>query len=193
MDVEILEQGVGLDSEESDVDARDPEPPVGQPTAAASADKDEEDGYEEPFPEDRKAGATYGPSKTTFERIRDDQILTGCEVLGPFADEEEWELAKWLIKNVGHNQTEAFLKLPIVSCLDRATEDLNSAHIRSRSQIVSDHPSTISGHSWTQLTIYPLVPTGILTRSHSPAIFWMTTESFGQRPQSFGSEILSSV
>lgn len=55
--------------------------------------------------------------KTAFEHIRDDQILTGCEVLGPFADEEEWELAKWLIKNVGHNQTEAFLKLPIVSCL----------------------------------------------------------------------------
>ncbi|KAJ6454809.1 hypothetical protein C8R45DRAFT_1188877 [Mycena sanguinolenta] len=49
-----------------------------------------------------------------FERIRDDQILTGCEVLGPFADEEEWELAKWLIKNVGHNQAEAFLKLPII-------------------------------------------------------------------------------
>ncbi|KAJ6563196.1 hypothetical protein B0H10DRAFT_1753844, partial [Mycena sp. CBHHK59/15] len=53
--------------------------------------------------------------KTMFEHIRDDQILTGCEVLGPFADEEEWELAKWLIKNVGHNQTEAFLKLPIIA------------------------------------------------------------------------------
>ncbi|KAJ7646307.1 hypothetical protein DFH06DRAFT_1270854 [Mycena polygramma] len=50
-----------------------------------------------------------------FEHIRDDQILTGCEVLGPYADEEEWELAKWLIKNVGHNQTESFLKLPIVT------------------------------------------------------------------------------
>ncbi|KAJ7105367.1 hypothetical protein C8R44DRAFT_943376 [Mycena epipterygia] len=115
MDVEIPEQNVGLDSEGPDVDAQEPEAPAGHPTAAASADKDEEDGYEELFPEARKAGATYGPSKTTFERIRDDQILTGCEVLGPFADEEEWELAKWLIKNVGHNQTEAFLKLPIVT------------------------------------------------------------------------------
>ncbi|KAJ7429835.1 hypothetical protein B0H11DRAFT_1894852 [Mycena galericulata] len=79
------------------------------------ADDDEGDGYEESFPSDRKAGATYGPSKTMFEHIRDDQILTGSEVLGPFADEEEWELAKWLIKNVGHNQTEAFLKLPIIT------------------------------------------------------------------------------
>ncbi|KAF8196303.1 hypothetical protein K438DRAFT_1825958 [Mycena galopus ATCC 62051] len=49
-----------------------------------------------------------------FEHICDEQILDGCQVLGPFADEEEWELAKWLIKNVGHNQVEVFLKLPII-------------------------------------------------------------------------------
>ncbi|KAH9933838.1 uncharacterized protein B0H18DRAFT_819413, partial [Fomitopsis serialis] len=52
--------------------------------------------------------------KTQFERIRDDQILHGSEIYGPFADEEEWELAKWLIKNIGHTQAENFLKLPIV-------------------------------------------------------------------------------
>ncbi|KAG2113682.1 hypothetical protein DEU56DRAFT_874333 [Suillus clintonianus] len=33
---------------------------------------------------------------------------------GPFDDEEEWELAKWLIQNVGQNQTDKFLKLPII-------------------------------------------------------------------------------
>ncbi|KAJ7477594.1 hypothetical protein FB451DRAFT_1032957 [Mycena latifolia] len=102
-----------------DVDAQDPRPapPVVHPVAAAHANVEGEEGdcYEEPFPPERRAGATYGPSKTAFEHIRDDQILTGCEVLGPFADEEEWELAKWLIKNVGHNQTEAFLKLPIIA------------------------------------------------------------------------------
>ncbi|KAJ7129656.1 hypothetical protein C8R44DRAFT_830103 [Mycena epipterygia] len=107
MDVDMPEQSVDLDSEglDLDVDARDLELPVVRPSAAPSAhnedtEAEEDDGYEEPYPEDRKA---------------DDQILTGCEVLGPFADEEEWELAKWLIKNVGHNQTEAFLKLPIVT------------------------------------------------------------------------------
>ncbi|KAJ7799073.1 hypothetical protein B0H14DRAFT_3886214 [Mycena olivaceomarginata] len=42
-------------------------------------------------------GATYGRGKTVFEVIRDDEILTGAEVLGPFKDEAEWELAKWLI------------------------------------------------------------------------------------------------
>ncbi|PBK87099.1 hypothetical protein ARMGADRAFT_939452, partial [Armillaria gallica] len=33
---------------------------------------------------------------------------------GPFKDDEEWELAKWLIHNVGHNAAEEFLKLPII-------------------------------------------------------------------------------
>ncbi|KAJ7934043.1 hypothetical protein B0H13DRAFT_1591861 [Mycena leptocephala] len=60
------------------------------------------------------AGATYGPSKTAFELIRDGEILKGGTVLGPFRDDDEWQLAKWLIKHVGHTATEEFLKLPIV-------------------------------------------------------------------------------
>ncbi|KAF7367105.1 hypothetical protein MSAN_00970100 [Mycena sanguinolenta] len=94
-----------------DTDARDPEP-SGNTTTATEEPKEL---FERSFPSEYAAGATYGRTKTMFEHIRDDQILTGCEVLGPFQDEEEWELAKWLIKNVGHNQAEAFLKLPIVS------------------------------------------------------------------------------
>lgn len=50
-----------------------------------------------------------------FERVQDEEILKEGEVLGPFKNEGEWELAKWLIKNIGHTQTEAFLQLPIVS------------------------------------------------------------------------------
>ncbi|KAL0562364.1 hypothetical protein V5O48_019723, partial [Marasmius crinis-equi] len=49
--------------------------------------------------------------------IRDDQVLRGDEIYGPFESEAEWELARWLIKNVGHNATEEFLNLPIVSQL----------------------------------------------------------------------------
>ncbi|KAJ7195819.1 hypothetical protein GGX14DRAFT_376655 [Mycena pura] len=64
------------------------------------------------------AGATFGQGKTTFERIRDEEILTGGTVLGPFRDDDEWQLAKWLIKHVGHTATDEFLKLPIIS--DRA-------------------------------------------------------------------------
>ncbi|KAJ6592687.1 hypothetical protein B0H19DRAFT_1204841 [Mycena capillaripes] len=63
-------------------------------------------------------GATYGRGKTTFEEIRDEEILKGAEVLGPFKDEAEWELAKWLIKHVGHTAADEFLKLSIIA--DRA-------------------------------------------------------------------------
>ncbi|KAH7904475.1 hypothetical protein BJ138DRAFT_1019119, partial [Hygrophoropsis aurantiaca] len=44
----------------------------------------------------------------------DEQVLRGAEIWGPFATNDEWELAKWLIKNVGHNQAENFLKLNII-------------------------------------------------------------------------------
>ncbi|KAJ7651800.1 hypothetical protein B0H17DRAFT_832323, partial [Mycena rosella] len=56
--------------------------------------------------------------KTKFEEIRDDEILKGAEVWGPFKDESEWELAKWLIKNVGHTAADEFLKLSIVSIVN---------------------------------------------------------------------------
>lgn len=62
-----------------------------------------------------EAGAPLRDAKTLFDSIHDDQILRGHEILGPFESAEEWGLTKWLIKNVGHNQAEEFLKLPIVS------------------------------------------------------------------------------
>ncbi len=70
--------------------------------------------YKLRFPIAHEAGKTKGSAKTAFEILRDDQVLHGGNIHGPFADEEEWELAKWLMKNVGHTQAEAFLKLPIV-------------------------------------------------------------------------------
>ncbi|KAJ7867072.1 hypothetical protein B0H14DRAFT_3084139 [Mycena olivaceomarginata] len=51
--------------------------------------------------------------KDCLYSIRDDQVLAGGEILGPFESNDEWELAKWLIKN-GHNQMEVFMKLPII-------------------------------------------------------------------------------
>ncbi|KAJ7743569.1 hypothetical protein B0H16DRAFT_1859525 [Mycena metata] len=61
------------------------------------------------------AGATYGSAKTMFELIEDEEILKGGTVLGPFRDDDEWQLAKWLIKHVGHTATDEFLKLSIIS------------------------------------------------------------------------------
>ncbi|KAK0493964.1 hypothetical protein EDD18DRAFT_1355885 [Armillaria luteobubalina] len=70
--------------------------------------------YQWDFP-DNKAGAPLHHGKTTFQHIRNKQILKQEEVLGPFQDDEEWELAKWLIKNMGHSAAEEFLKLPMIS------------------------------------------------------------------------------
>ena len=41
--------------------------------------------------------------------------MDGMEPHAPFADEDEWELVRWLMKNVGQKKADDFLKLPIVS------------------------------------------------------------------------------
>ncbi|KAJ7442839.1 hypothetical protein FB451DRAFT_1437994 [Mycena latifolia] len=69
--------------------------------------------WKQPFP--GPAGATFGQGKTAFEVIRDEEILKGAEVLGPFKDDAEWQLAKWLIKHVGHTAADEFLKLSIIN------------------------------------------------------------------------------
>lgn len=93
----------------ADADAR-------QPRIEDVVDEDDPSYYLDEFPLEQEAGAAFGEGRTSFHKIRDDQVLNGAEILGPFRDNDEWELAKWLIKNVGHNQADAFLKLPIVSC-----------------------------------------------------------------------------
>ena len=74
-----------------------------------------EEVWDEAFPSEKCAGASIGTGKTTFETYRDKQIRQGTDILGPLENEAEWELARWLVKNVGHNQADEFLKLPIVS------------------------------------------------------------------------------
>lgn len=98
-----------------------PEPPIvdadaHRPRVEDVVDEDELDYYLREFPSEKEAGAVFGEdARTLFHAIRDDQILKGDEILGPFRDDGEWQLAKWLIKNVGHTQADIFLKLPIVS------------------------------------------------------------------------------
>ncbi|KAJ7813602.1 hypothetical protein B0H14DRAFT_3477712 [Mycena olivaceomarginata] len=132
MDVDVLIQEFGLP--DPDVEMRDVDAQI--PRMMDVPDQDdrrspEDMWYTQSFPEKREAGKTYGASKTSFERIRDDQILAGCEILGPFADDEEWELAKWLIKNVGHNQTETFLKLPIITDRVKPTFDKKKTFLQN--------------------------------------------------------------
>lgn len=72
------------------------------------------DRYFEEFPEERKAGATWGKDVPLFEQLRQQQKEEQTCQWGPFDNQEEWELARWLIENVGQKQTDAFLKLDIV-------------------------------------------------------------------------------
>jgi hypothetical protein len=67
-----------------------------------------------PIKDGLKPGHAYRLGRTVFQSIRDDQIIKNG-VPGPFKDDAEWELAKWLIKNVGHGQVDTLLKLSIVS------------------------------------------------------------------------------
>lgn len=63
------------------------------------------------------APATFGVEKTKFHIWQEDQKLHGENKWAPFENENEWELAQWLIRNVGQMSINDFLKLPIVSLL----------------------------------------------------------------------------
>lgn len=56
-----------------------------------------------------------GQGMTKFRRWQEEQSLNGTNEWTPFQNQKEWELAKWLIKNVGQKSMDEFLKLPIVS------------------------------------------------------------------------------
>ena len=57
------------------------------------------------------AGRASGFARTSFDLVHDEQVLMGAEVWGPFRDEAEWQLVKWLMKTVGRNQAEEYFKL----------------------------------------------------------------------------------
>ncbi|KAJ7760106.1 Zn-finger domain-containing protein [Mycena maculata] len=74
--------------------------------------------FVEPF-EDAEAGrAPAGkplrPGRTLFERMQAQQETEGTTEFSPFLDGEEWDLAKWLAKNVNQTATDEYLALPIV-------------------------------------------------------------------------------
>ena len=76
---------------------------------------DEGGRYIENMAEEYMAGATWGDCKPLFESLDEEQKRVGGNRWAPFADEDEWQLAEWLIRNVGQKQTDSFLKLSIVS------------------------------------------------------------------------------
>jgi hypothetical protein len=57
------------------------------------------------------AAAELGEGKTMFEELRERQEAMCEPPMAPFADEDEWDLARWLVKNVTQTATEEFLKM----------------------------------------------------------------------------------
>ena len=66
-----------------------------------------------PFP--GEPGQTFGEDVTMFESLRAAQVLRGEHPHAPFQDDEEWGLAKWLMREVTQGGVDSFAKLPIVS------------------------------------------------------------------------------
>lgn len=68
----------------------------------------------EPFPS--AAGTMLGHTTTAFQDLRTSQIQDNLPPWSPFASQEEWELAQWLVKaGVTQKATDGFLKLASVS------------------------------------------------------------------------------
>lgn len=73
--------------------------------------------FVEPFPADAASGLGLRKAKTPFEDRLEVQESKGNDPWEPFTSREEWELAEWLLKNVGQKSTNEFLKLHIVCLL----------------------------------------------------------------------------
>ncbi|KAI6027998.1 hypothetical protein BKA83DRAFT_4462563 [Pisolithus microcarpus] len=60
------------------------------------------------------AAKILGSWKTLFKSWEEAEALDDDSMWAPFRDEEEWELARFLMKNIGQNKTDEFLKLGMV-------------------------------------------------------------------------------
>ncbi|KAF5328932.1 hypothetical protein D9758_016819 [Tetrapyrgos nigripes] len=110
MDIDMLTD-LPTNAPENDIDAEPPSTRIAW--VEDLVEEEQHAGYSRSF---SNAGGVYpGQHRTTFEKIRDDQILKGYEILGPFRDDDEWQFAKWIIKNVGHNAADELLRMPMIS------------------------------------------------------------------------------
>ncbi|EDR12671.1 uncharacterized protein LACBIDRAFT_323307 [Laccaria bicolor S238N-H82] len=60
-------------------------------------------------------GHTTPVLKTKFEMLLEQQTADGKQPWEPFASKEEWQLATWLMANMGQTSTDEYLKLPILA------------------------------------------------------------------------------
>ncbi|KAF8432261.1 hypothetical protein L210DRAFT_3353992, partial [Boletus edulis BED1] len=84
---------------------------------------------------------------TCFDQVREGQALHGEGMWGPFANEDEWELVKWLNKNMGQNQADQFLKLNI-TCTSIEIESHACPSFRNKTEFVNAIDKLPSGVEW---------------------------------------------
>ncbi|EPQ50928.1 hypothetical protein GLOTRDRAFT_133665 [Gloeophyllum trabeum ATCC 11539] len=88
--------------------------PIGASTGGNPVDEVDSDRatrFAESYP--GRAGEGIRRENTKFDTIREVQECQEKIIWDPFQDEEEWELARWLVQNMGQSQMDEFLKLPI--------------------------------------------------------------------------------
>ncbi|KAG1883656.1 hypothetical protein F4604DRAFT_1878919 [Suillus subluteus] len=77
---------------------------------------------------------------TKFHRIQAELENSGKGMWGPFQDEDEWELAKWLIQNVDQNQTDKFLRLPIIKDWTGPSYTMNKSFLKKIDSLPTKGP-----------------------------------------------------
>ncbi|KAJ7779638.1 Zn-finger domain-containing protein [Mycena metata] len=94
---------------------------------------------EEPFPGSKDfedASATkIGSGQTIFEAMEEAQKSAGVTPHAPFLDADEWNLARWLSKNVSQTATDEYLKLPITQRRTRVSYHNNYAYLQKVDQL----------------------------------------------------------
>ncbi|KAJ7291698.1 hypothetical protein C8J57DRAFT_219441 [Mycena rebaudengoi] len=103
------------------VPMREPSPPPPEParrsrraTVEEVVDDDDPQNFgrfPEPFP--KPAGTPLRRGETLFEQMRSQQKQAGTDEFAPFQGSDEWDLARWLSKNVSQTATDEYLQLPI--------------------------------------------------------------------------------
>ncbi|KAJ7186339.1 hypothetical protein GGX14DRAFT_309528, partial [Mycena pura] len=72
---------------------------------------------------------------TVFESIRAEQTARGVSQFSPFRDEDDWDLAHWLAKNVNQGAADEYLKLNITRQRTKPSYHNNYAFLKKVDQL----------------------------------------------------------
>ncbi|KAF8875514.1 hypothetical protein BD779DRAFT_1613422 [Infundibulicybe gibba] len=97
--------------------------------------------YVEPFPRPVATPIRTSKEKTKFETLLENQTKAKKDQWSPFASQEEWDLAVWLMKNVGQKSTDEFLKL-------RATRDRMNLSFQNNRAFLKKVDALPAGPQW---------------------------------------------